>query len=577
MNTDQGVSIIVLTRNGEHDIHRLLQTFLQKNTCSPVEFIIVDHSPQKDISDVMGKYAKDVFIRYIKRGRNFSFAESNNFAAGKSRFPCLLFLNPVTGAFLLCQKSDFDAAGGFCKEHDEGFEDIDFCKLLESKLNRKCYCVNDAYLLHKDENKEAFKRSMEKITALLMNDLAGKSPALPSPTIQPSSIVYKKSVLGFDNEWQFPAVTEKHAFLKACELLPNVSGMIYFGFPWATLIDQLHNKVGNAKELKNTLYDFCSELKKYQYIVTVCQHILMLDYQQLFIDLGVTHIFWSHAIKRQNFLPKNNNIHIYPFPLFPVQYVKSNKINKSEDIIQKKYLYSFIGAKPNEWYLTNSRDIIIDNLGNDDGGLVIKREQWHYKKVVYDYQILGKIREEQNFLDKKAAEEFKNVMQNSLFGLCPSGSGPNSIRLWESIGFGVIPVVLADTYQHPANSSLWEEATVSCGENLEEILALPTRLAKMAKDKKLIQRKKAALSQLWLQYGTNCFIYDIINLFKDFLKKQTVDKLSDEDATSDSKWTKQELSEENELLLLQLHQVQEELEHYFLRCQELENSINDNR
>ncbi|MBL0702125.1 MAG: hypothetical protein JJV91_01455, partial [Desulfosarcina sp.] len=84
MNTDQGVSIIVLTRNSEHDIHRLLQTFLQNNTCIPVEFIIVDHSLQKDISDVMGKYAKDVFIRYIKRGMNFSFAESNNFAAEKS-------------------------------------------------------------------------------------------------------------------------------------------------------------------------------------------------------------------------------------------------------------------------------------------------------------------------------------------------------------------------------------------------------------------------------------------------------------------------------------------------------------
>lgn len=32
----------------------------------------------------------------------------------------------------------------------------------------------------------------------------------------------------------------------------------------------------------------------------------------------------------------------------------------------------------------------------------------------------------------------------------------------------------------------------------------------------------------------------------------------------------QEARDESELLLLQLHQVQEELEHYFLRCQELE-------
>jgi hypothetical protein len=164
--------------------------------------------------------------------------------------------------------------------------------------------------------------------------------------------------------------------------------------------------------------------------------------------------------------------------------------------------------------------LIIDNLSKDHRGLVVGRDNWHFQKVVYDCQIFNKEKPKQELINAQATEEFKTVLTESLFSLCPSGTGPNSIRLWESIGYGAIPVILADTYQPPGDMSLWEEAVVFCGENFEEISALPNRLAEMAKDEQLIQRKQAALKQLWMLYGPECFTYDIVNLFLELQQNQ---------------------------------------------------------
>ncbi|WP_298036027.1 exostosin family protein [uncultured Desulfuromonas sp.] len=327
----------------------------------------------------------------------------------------------------------------------------------------------------------------------------------------PSAQDSEAAVVGYDADWQFPAITEKQAYTKAVELLPEVPGVVYFGFPWATLIDRLANGTADAEVLKDTLYGFRSELKKFKRVVTVCQHILMLDFQDLFIDLGVTDIFWTHAVKGQESLSKNSDVRIHPFPLFPVQALDSGS---QIDPSQKKYLFSFIGAKANDWYLTNSRELILEHLGQDERGLVVGREKWHYEGVVYQHQIFKRSgADDKDLIDNDASQQFKNAMALSLFSLCPSGSGPNSIRLWESFGSGVIPVVLADTYLPPGDQALWEEATVSCAEKLEDILALPDRLEALSRDEALLERKRKALRQLWMLYGPDHFVYDIQKLF----------------------------------------------------------------
>ncbi len=329
--------------------------------------------------------------------------------------------------------------------------------------------------------------------------------AVPDP-----NIVAVDNIVGYDDHWQFPAITEKHAFKKAIKLLPIVDDIYYVGFPWATLIDRLNNNSDDGPELLGKLLSLNLPEKRPARIVTVSQHILTLQYRQLFFEAGVTDIYWSHAIKDQPFVRDGRKIQIHPFPLYPVQVTTSDEWNKDED---RKYLYSFIGAKSNEWYLTKVRDWILEYLPDDGRGLVLGRDTWHYNKVVYEHQIRKRAAEGEQLIDDQASLQFSQVMKDSVFALCPSGSGPNSIRLWEAIGMGAIPVVLADTYAPPGDPELWRAAAVFCKETPDAVRALPDRLEEIAKDKNLIRQKRKLLKQLWLLYGPDTFIYDIQKLF----------------------------------------------------------------
>jgi hypothetical protein len=110
-------------------------------------------------------------------------------------------------------------------------------------------------------------------------------------------------------------------------------------------------------------------------------------------------------------------------------------------------------------------------------------------------------------------EEFREVLARSVFSLWPSGSGPNTIRLWESLGAGAIPVVLSDTWQPPGNMALWEEGVVFCGENERELARLPARLEALHRSPTLLEKKRKACRELWARYGPQTFLTDIADFY----------------------------------------------------------------
>jgi len=258
----RGISIIILTRNGAHHLEKLLSTFLAVNTHPPFELIIVDHASTDSTTQTIAKYCDKIFVRLIKRKKNYTFSESCNFGANKARYPYLLFLNndiiftddvlpaaltkleqnqtigavgvrldddpaslpegkspgvqhtgihflwndkrgyyqpeqirygslkeylssqdaflqqdnsplggiskqkeigeetcrlecsnssffpAITGAFLLCRKTDFKSLAGFSEVYNYGLEDIDFCLRLQRELKKKCFCINNMRLCH---------------------------------------------------------------------------------------------------------------------------------------------------------------------------------------------------------------------------------------------------------------------------------------------------------------------------------------------------------------------------------------------------------------------------------------------
>ena len=146
-------------------------------------------------------------------------------------------------------------------------------------------------------------------------------------------------------------------------------GVLYFGFPWATLIERLNSKELSADSLKKVIHGAKLLLNEQKYVVTVCQHVDMLKYQELFKENGITHVFWSHAVKGQNCFPEYEQIKIFPFPLLPVQ---ATAFAPSRDAA-RKYLYSFVEPRSEIKTLGKSSEMILANLTGKQGGLVISQ------------------------------------------------------------------------------------------------------------------------------------------------------------------------------------------------------------
>ena len=49
----------------------------------------------------------------------------------------------------------------------------------------------------------------------------------------------------------------------------------------------------------------------------------------------------------------------------------------------------------------------------------------------------------------KGKLEYSALLLNSTFSLCPNGTGPNTIRFWESLSYGSIPVLLSNYHKLP--------------------------------------------------------------------------------------------------------------------------------
>lgn len=325
-----------------------------------------------------------------------------------------------------------------------------------------------------------------------------------------ASLVIEGCVAGHDSDWQRPAITEAHAFNRMRLFGGRSDNSAYLGFPWATLVDFL---VHNERAGQGTIVRLAAALDRVADALppggrrhTVCQHIHLTRIASYLARAGVTDVWWSHAIRGRTRMPELPGIRIHPFPLYPVQLPR--KVLSLED---RLHLYSFVGAKGTAKYLSGSRRWIAELLSDDPRGCVREREGWHYQRAVYDGHVLSKAREADGLLtDAAAGDEFREVMAQSLFALCPSGTGPNSIRLWEAISGGTIPVVLSDGYLPPGPESAFHAATVTCAESREAIAELPGRLATMARDDAEIARRRAALRLLAARYGRATFVSDIL-------------------------------------------------------------------
>jgi hypothetical protein len=259
--------------------------------------------------------------------------------------------------------------------------------------------------------------------------------------------------VGLPEFWQEPAITEKAAWDGLVAAGHNAD-FVYVGVPWATIIDGVRNDtpaawrlVEKLDVLKARLDALPADLPR----VSVAQHIVAMNYRSLFDRLGITDLFWSHARRSDG---RSGRLTLRPFPLFPAQ--TGSKAEHADLHRSRRWLANFIGAYNPKIYLSDVRARIFDDEGAP-GFNIIKRESWHFDRAVYSEQIRGLSADEARLAEeRRQKEEYLDAIRGSVFTLCPTGSGPNSIRIYESLALGSIPVVLTRDLAMAGDPALWE-------------------------------------------------------------------------------------------------------------------------
>jgi hypothetical protein len=310
-------------------------------------------------------------------------------------------------------------------------------------------------------------------------------------------LLHNDTVIAFPHGWQRPARTEQWTYERCLtDFSPNRFAQAIC-FPWATLIDLLRKgKVEVAQKYKDVLRNVPPRTTLIR--ATVCQHIYAKDMLAWFKLLKISDLFWSHATQAERVI---DGIRVHPFPLYPVCSPEAGL--PLSRLSERKYLYSFIGAYQEGLYISAAREHIFA-LPQQSAAFIKRRTEWHFEKIVYREQIEGaQLNTAEKNEQQVREQEYRDVLSETIFSLCPSGSGPNSIRLWESLEYGCIPVILSDTLRLPGDQALWEDAAVFVPESAEAIAALPRRLESLARDTARMERMQSAGNELRRRFGKN--------------------------------------------------------------------------
>ena len=96
-----------------------------------------------------------------------------------------------------------------------------------------------------------------------------------------------------------------------------------------------------------------------------------------------------------------------------------------------------------------------------------------------------------HFFYTKNVNIYKDKLSKSIFSLCPRGSGVNTIRLWESMKTGTIPVIISNDYKFPLDDKLnWFDFSVQIDEKDINNIKLILNNISIKKRKDMIENVK---------------------------------------------------------------------------------------
>lgn len=330
-----------------------------------------------------------------------------------------------------------------------------------------------------------------------------------APVINLDPYVISENVFSRENpfHWQQPCCTELVAYNLHKEL--NVNKCFnakdkiidtYLGVPWASFIDKKYYPgefIAKINQKINVYKDLAKEIGYTLKIHTVCQSIHWKRYLEHFVHIGITDL---HSCHYDEVLPKTQNPHnikIHSWHLYAVNVEDSNR-NKNivipNDAYARPLLASFKGAHMSH-YLSDVRPLLKeaakrDNLQQD---VVVEiQDQWHFNKEVFGRQAANSTKVSSVSCSgiNEDVLSYNDLLCKSTFTLCPEGAGINTVRFWETLAVGNIPVLITNKPHIPMlfrlHPKLHECCVVVFRDNIMDLIA---RLRVISKKTILKKRK----------------------------------------------------------------------------------------
>ena len=264
--------------------------------------------------------------------------------------------------------------------------------------------------------------------------------------------------------WQYPNYTEKQAYTlhsnnKIGSNIDNDTRTIniYLGVPWATIADFKvipYHVLTSIRDKVLFLKDLAASLKYTLKVHTVCQTVRWFRLLEYMSQVGVTDIHLSHYDSSIDVLKLYGyKINLHPWHIYAVNTECEDFTTLiNQEKYPQQYLCSFVGA----WMKHYPNDIRLQlkNLEIQDkfkhNVLINVKDLWHFNTIVFDEQV--KYKTLTNDTLQKYSEDtirYNTILTSSTFSLCPEGAGVNTIRYWESLSLGIIPVLI--TNEHNPN------------------------------------------------------------------------------------------------------------------------------
>ena len=216
---------------------------------------------------------------------------------------------------------------------------------------------------------------------------------------------------GGKNPPDLPLNPDKYVTDVICQNINSYNSEKTFVKMW---FSKIYHDSGNSVEYVQKEINKITENNSREDLVFVCGHIIVNN-----LDFGKNKVLTYHG--------SILNDYTVTIPMHPFNYENSNVKQFNE----KNYITSFLGSFDTHW----SRGHIYRSLLRENNCIVHDTGAWHYYKDK---------NEQKNF-----HSEYRKLLSISKTTLCPRGTGPCTIRLWESIFSQSVPIVISDEYKLP--------------------------------------------------------------------------------------------------------------------------------